>query len=113
MAVGSAAITFNIDFVLDGLAIRHYIDAVVSADDGDLSKPHPETFTKCAFKLGLSSEECVVFEDAPKGVEAALNAGMDCIVITTLHGQEEFQGYANVVATIDTYEDASVLGLLS
>lgn len=113
MAVGSAAITFNIDFVLDGLDIRQFIDAVVSADDVAHSKPHPETFTRCAEKLGLTNTDCVVFEDAPKGVEAALNAGMDCIVITTLHQGEEFKGYENVVATIDNYEDASLLQLVS
>jgi len=33
MAIGSAAISFNVDFVLDGLNIRHYFDALVSADD--------------------------------------------------------------------------------
>lgn len=52
MGIGSAAITFNIDFVLDGLGIRHYFDAIVSADDVQISKPDPETFTKCADQLG-------------------------------------------------------------
>ena len=44
MAIGSAAIPFNIDFVVDGLNIRHYMDAIVSADDVSVSKPDPETF---------------------------------------------------------------------
>ena len=35
---------YNVNFVLDGLNIRRYIDAVVSADDVENSKPHPETF---------------------------------------------------------------------
>ena len=43
MAIGSAAILFNINFVLDGLNIRHYFDALVSADQVSNSKPHPET----------------------------------------------------------------------
>jgi len=52
MAIGSAAIPFNIDFVLDNLNIRHYFKAIVSADDVVLSKPHPETFfeSRTAFK---------------------------------------------------------------
>src|SRR6478735_8426010 len=41
MAIGSAAILFNIDFVLDGLGIRPYFNAIVSADDVSFSKPHP------------------------------------------------------------------------
>lgn len=47
MAIGSAAIPFNINFVLDNLKIRHYFKAIVSADDVTISKPNPETFTKC------------------------------------------------------------------
>ena len=48
MAIGSAAILFNIDFVLDGLDLRHYFSTIVSADDVAISKPNPETFIKCA-----------------------------------------------------------------
>ena len=96
MAIGSAAIMFNIDFVLDGLNIRHYFDAIVSADDVTFSKPDPETFTRCAELLNVSPKDCLVFEDAPKGVEAAANAGMDCIVLTTMHAAEEFQQYENI-----------------
>src|SRR5205814_2079492 len=48
MAIGSAAIACNIDFVLDGLLIRKYFDVIVGADDVTHSKPDPETFIKCA-----------------------------------------------------------------
>ena len=107
MAIGSAAIMFNIDFVLDGLNIRHYIDAIVSADDVAFSKPNPETFTRCAELLHVSPKDCLVFEDAPKGVEAAANAGMNTVVITTMHGIEEFDQYENIVAFIDDYSNSS------
>src|ERR1700737_3387468 len=53
LAIGSAAIPFNIDFILDGLSIRHYFKAIVSAADVDISKPHPETFLKAAQLLGV------------------------------------------------------------
>ncbi|WP_242692209.1 HAD family hydrolase [Aridibaculum aurantiacum] len=108
MAVGSAAIMFNLDFVLDGVDIRKYIDAVVSADDVSNSKPDPETFLKCAKKLGVPAENCLVFEDAPKGVEAALNAGMDCVVLTTMHTADEFAAYKNVIGIIDDYKGLTI-----
>jgi beta-phosphoglucomutase family hydrolase len=111
-AIGSAAISLNIDFVLDGLNIRRFIDAVVSADDVANSKPHPETFLKCSEALSVKPEHCLVFEDAPKGVEAALNAGMDCMVITTMHAPEEFDVYKNVTGFIDTYNDDLLQRLL-
>lgn len=104
MAIGSAAILYNIDFVVDGLHIRDYFDAIVSADDVEHSKPDPETYDKCARQLAVAAKNCLVFEDAPKGVETAENAGMDCVVITTLHGREEFAHYTNVVAFIDDYD---------
>jgi beta-phosphoglucomutase len=104
MAIGSAAIMFNIDFVLDGLNIRRYFDVLVSADEVINSKPDPETWLTCAKKLGVSSKECLVFEDSPKGVEAAGNAAMDCIVITTMQSKEDFSNYLNVVSFIEDYE---------
>ena len=97
MAIGSAAIPFNIDFVLDNLNIRHYFKAIVSADDVVLSKPHPETFLKAAELLGASPLECMVFEDVPKGAEAAANAGMKAVVLTTTHEAAEFSHMPNVV----------------
>jgi beta-phosphoglucomutase len=105
MGVGSAAIPFNIDFVLDNLAIRHYFGVIVSAEDVRISKPHPETFLRAAEGLGVSPDACIVFEDAPKGVEAAQLAGMKCVVLTTMHGKEEFSAYPNVVGYIADYTD--------
>lgn len=103
MAIGSAAIPFNINFVLDNLHLRHYFDTVVSADDVTISKPHPDTYLQCAERLGLAPNECVVFEDAPKGVEAAANAGMNCFVLTTLHRPDEFKEYSNILGFLADY----------
>ena len=108
MAIGSAAIPFNIDFVVDGLNIRHYLDVIVSADDVKMSKPDPETFLKAAKALNIAPVDCLVFEDAPKGVESALNAGMQCVVLTTTHTIEEFEGYPNILGYITDYNDAKL-----
>ncbi len=105
MAIGSAAIPFNIDFVLDNLNIRHYFKAIVSADDVDLSKPHPETFLKAAELLRVSAANCIVFEDVPKGVEAADNAGMKAVVITTTHQPEEFDHLENIIHFAENFAD--------
>lgn len=112
MAIGSAAIPFNIDFVLDNLNIRHYFKAIVSADDVTISKPHPETFLKAAKLLGVDAASCLVFEDAPKGVEAAQNAGMSSVVLTTMHEKEEFAGYNNIIRYTKDYTHLSPAGLV-
>ncbi|MBC3541799.1 HAD family hydrolase [Rufibacter sediminis] len=113
MAIATAAITFNIDFVVDNLNIRHYFNALVSADDVDKSKPHPETFLKSAEALAVAPKKCLVLEDAPKGVEAAQNAGMDCLVITTMHGKEEFSQYTNIIGFVADYTDPQLERLLT
>ena len=77
---------------------------IVSADDVVHSKPDPETFIKCAVQLNIYCKDCLVFEDAPKGVETAQKAGMDCVVITTMHDEPEFKNYKNVIAFIKDYE---------
>jgi HAD superfamily hydrolase (TIGR01509 family) len=103
MAIGSAAILSNIEFVIQGTNIDHCFTAIVSADDVSISKPHPETFLSCAQQLQIDPSEILVFEDTPKGVECALNANMDAVVILGGHTLEEFQDYNNVVAAIQDY----------
>lgn len=103
MAIGSAAPVFNIDFAIDHLNIRSYFKAIVSGDDVVESKPNPEVFLKAAHLMDATPESCIVFEDAPKGVEAALNAGMKSVVITTLHEAEEFAKYPNVLRFVPDY----------
>ncbi len=112
MAIGSAAIPFNIDFVLDGLNIRQYFGAIVSASDVEVSKPDPATFLQGAALLGVLPKDCIVFEDAPKGVEAAARAGMPCVVLTTMHSKEDFEAYNNILFFIEDYNDEQLENLL-
>lgn len=112
MAIGSAAIMFNVNFVIDGLNIRHYFDALVSADEVTNSKPDEETWLTCSNKLGFPAKECLVFEDAPKGVESAQHAGMDCVVITTMHEKQDFTSYNNVLSFINDYNNLKALDLV-
>jgi beta-phosphoglucomutase-like phosphatase (HAD superfamily) len=112
MGIGSAAIPFNIDFVLDGLSLHHYFKSIVSADDVLESKPDPETYLKGAAELGVLPEECIVFEDAPKGVEAAQRAGMKAVVLTTMHEAHEFLAYNNIICFIKDYHELNFKNLI-
>lgn len=111
MAIGSAAIMYNIDFVLDGMNIRHHFPVIVSAEQVVMSKPDPETYILCADRLGIAYEKCIVFEDAPKGVEAAQRAGMQCVVLTTMHTKEEFSSYDNIICFVKDYTDPQLNSL--
>jgi HAD superfamily hydrolase (TIGR01509 family) len=111
MAIGSAAIHYNIDFVLDGLNIRKYFPVIIGAEDVVISKPNPETFTKCADGLNMPYENCIVFEDSPKGVEAAQSVGMQCVVLTTMHTKEEFSYLKNITCFVSDFTDSQLHNL--
>ncbi len=104
MAIGSAAIMDNIDFVIQNMDIEHYFDVIISANDVEQSKPDPETFLKCAEALSVDPADCLVFEDTPKGVECALNAGMDAVVILGEHEAAEFEQFKNVIHLVKDYQ---------
>jgi beta-phosphoglucomutase family hydrolase len=91
MCVGSSAPDENIDMVLDGLNIRHYFTAIIGASQITQGKPNPEVFLKAAAAMNLAPEQCVVIEDAVLGVEAARNAGMAVIAISTIMPPEQLQ----------------------
>lgn len=104
LAIGTAAITANVDFVLDNLNLRHYFPVIVGPEDVATSKPDPEVFLKAAVKLGVAPQNCIVFEDSPKGVEAARRAGMKCVGIASYHTAEELAN-DNVLCVVDDYND--------
>jgi HAD superfamily hydrolase (TIGR01509 family) len=80
---GTAAPPANVEFTLDGLDLRRHFDTVVGALDVPRGKPHPDVFLKRPAAAARSLPDCIVFEDAPLGVEAARRAGMRAVVITT------------------------------
>ena len=62
--------------------------ALVTGTDIERKKPAPDIFLEAARRLGLSPTECVVFEDAVSGVEAAKAAGAQCVGITSFFSAE-------------------------
>lgn len=67
------------------LGLDKYIDILVSSDDVTHPKPHPETFLKCAEKMGVAPEVCEVFEDGELGIQAAKSAGMKATLVTDFY----------------------------
>lgn len=102
LAIGTAAPLPNIDFVVDNLNLRSYFPVIIGPDDVAKSKPDPEVFLKAAYQLGIPPEKCVVFEDAPKGIEAAARAGMKAVGITSYHTAEELKN-DNLLFAIQDY----------
>lgn len=83
MALGTGSHGNMVNMLLDKFDLRQYFNAIVDADMVTTHKPHPETFLTCAEKLGILPSQCLVFEDADLGVQAALNGGMDVFDVRT------------------------------
>ncbi len=81
MALASSSYRDAIDGVLAGLKIEHYFDTIVSGLDVAKVKPAPDIFLKAARDLALNPVDCLVLEDAEKGVIAAHRAGMRCVAV--------------------------------
>ncbi len=73
-ALGSAS--KNAPHILKRTGLADYLDAVVDGNRTSKAKPDPEVFLLAAQDLRLSPLNCVVFEDAAAGIQAAINAGM-------------------------------------
>lgn len=81
----------NLDLVLDEGRLRPYFRALVHGRDVERGKPAPDCFLLAAQRLGLSPGVCVVVEDAPAGIEAALAAGMQVIGFVGTHPRARLQ----------------------
>jgi HAD superfamily hydrolase (TIGR01549 family) len=77
--------------VLKILDLQNIFDFVASRDDVERGKPDPEIYNLVASELALPVEECLVIEDSPSGVTAALAAGMWVIAVTTPFTREAFR----------------------
>lgn len=100
IAIASSSQREFIELVLDKFRIRQCFGFSISGDEVENSKPNPEIFLKCAEHFGSLPEECVVIEDAISGVEAAKNAGMKAIAVTTSHSREELSKADVIVENI-------------
>lgn len=108
LAVATAAPNANIVFTLDGLDLRRHFDAVVGAADVARGKPNPDVFLLAAERCGVAPEDCIVFEDAPLGVEAARRAGMRAVVLTTTLPAAAFAEFDNVIHIASDFSELTV-----
>jgi beta-phosphoglucomutase len=115
-AIGSSAPRANLDLILRLTGIERFLSAVVSAEDTTRGKPDPQVFLVAAERLGVEPRRCVVFEDAPAGVEAAKAGGMKCVAVRFVghHSADKLAqaGADRVVASLEEVSVEEVLQLL-
>jgi HAD superfamily hydrolase (TIGR01509 family) len=102
IALASSSYRDAVDGVLAGLNIAHFFQVIVSGLDVPRVKPAPDIFLAAAKQLTVAPAQCVVIEDAEKGVIAANLAGMRCIAIPNRHTQHhDFSKATRICASLD------------
>ncbi len=104
LAIGSSAPRANIDLVLSEMSLAECFDAIVSGDEVTRGKPNPEVFAMACQRLRMEPSCCVVIEDAPAGVTAAVRAGALGVAVAIYHPRSAFDGAA---LTVDRLSDLS------
>ncbi len=111
IGVGTAGDRHNIAFALQHLAMDPAPRVIVGGDEGLPGKPDPAIFLEAARRLGVAPAHCLVFEDAPFGIEAARRAGMAAVAVCSSHTAQELAG-PHVLAAIDDYDGVVAADLL-
>jgi beta-phosphoglucomutase len=103
LAVASSSRREWVETCLMAIGVREEFDVVVTGDLVRRSKPDPEIFELAARCLGVSPQACLAVEDSPKGVAAALSAGMLTIAVSSDYASREETRLAHL--QIDSLED--------
>jgi beta-phosphoglucomutase len=101
LALATSSFRENAELVLQRLDLARYFEAVATNENVARVKPHPDLFLYVAERLGVAASECVVLEDAEKGVLAAHAAGMKVIAVPTSQTRgNDFSKATRVVSSL-------------
>ncbi len=84
---------------------KSLFDAILTSEDFEHSKPHPDCYFKGAKRFGVQPDMCVGFEDSINGLKAVKAAGMYCVGLETTNPHDVVAKYADLV--VDNYLDAN------
>ncbi|MBO5255527.1 MAG: HAD family phosphatase [Opitutales bacterium] len=87
-AIGSSTPRKNLDITVAKLGFEKYFKAYAASEDVTKSKPAPDVFLKAAERIGVSPENCIVFEDSFMGIKAGVSAGMKTVAVATTNSME-------------------------
>lgn len=87
-AIGTGSVMPGAIATLRAGGLEGLFDIIITPEQVQRGKPHPDIFLLAAEKMGVPATECVVFEDAPAGIQAAVAAGMEYVEVRQIHNLE-------------------------
>ena len=81
MAIVTTAKRVDFEIVHEKRQVRQFMDFVLVREDYNLAKPHPEPYLTGLKRLGATKEETLVVEDSSRGLNSAVAAGIDCVIV--------------------------------
>ncbi|MCE6990444.1 HAD family phosphatase [Dyadobacter sp. CY323] len=89
LGVATSAPHANLELILSKVPVRSHLGSILASENVKKHKPDPEVYLTSAKNLGVTPDQCVVFEDSFSGVTAALNAGMRVVGVLSSHSADE------------------------
>jgi beta-phosphoglucomutase len=104
IALATMGSSDNIAFTLNKLEVLQYFDIIISGENVNKAKPHPDIYNSTISALNVNAKETIVFEDSHAGVKAAQKAGIEVIGVCSSHPKEQFKAWG-VCHSINSYEE--------
>jgi beta-phosphoglucomutase len=101
VAIVSGAFRAEIEPVVQAAGIADAVTTIVSADDVEQGKPHPEGYLLALERLGVAPDDAVAFEDPEAGVASATGAGIRCLAVRGTLPDERLAAADELVDAID------------
>ena len=114
LAIGSSGPRDNLHLTVESCGLQNHFRTIVGLEDVSKGKPDPEVFLKAAYQAGVEPAQCVVFEDAVYGIQAAKAAGMHAIGVGSTNPLDVLlqAGADDVAETLECYPVAKLADVL-
>ena len=113
VALISSASEEDIELIFSELKLEGVFDTIISGRDVIEIKPSIKMFLLAAERLGVKSEDCVVIENSPFGIQCAKRAGMKCLAVATTHIKQELNAADRVVNSLEEVDLIKLMFKLS
>ncbi len=106
IALVTGSYRVEIERILDGLGWADFFDLIITRDEVEQAKPHPEPYLKALAQLDVIPVEAFALEDSRTGIQSAWNAGLQvCAIQTRHHRLAADQSYHHAFYSLAEFED--------